>query len=384
MVGARHRHDKGPQRTARRRSFGGHAQHPASGINEGRVGEIPNRHGPRRLGPSGCKRSTTKGDIPMTDETPKTDPAPEEPTQEATTEQIPQPRRLMRSSTDRMLVGVAGGLGRYFGVDPVVFRIGFVLSLFFGGLGALAYLLLAVFVPTDGEPDRAQRFGARFQDLGIWRGLGLVAIAFVAFFGLAALAGVAAFAVGLGWGVSVAIFIIAIGALLALVAFRGGARWLIPPAIALAIGGGVAAASDLDLRGGIGEREYHPLSASSIPADGYRLGVGRLVVDLRDLDWGKRRVLPLDVSLGMGQASVFVPERVCVTGSTHAGVGESEVAGERNGGFDVNHTADGDSSAAPRLDIDASIDVGQLRVINSDTADFDDPGYGLVNDEDDT
>lgn len=312
----------------------------------------------------------------MTDETPKTDPAPEEPTEEATTEQIPKPRRLMRSASDRMLVGVAGGLGRYFGVDPIVFRIGFVLSLFFGGLGALAYLLLAVFVPTDGEPDRAQRFGTRLQNLGIWRGLGLVAIAIVAFFGLAALAAIAAFAVGLGWGVPVAIVIIAVGALLALAALRGGARWLIPPAVALAIGGGVAAASDLDLTGGIGNREYHPVSPKSIPADGYRLGVGRLVVDLRDLNWQRQRVLPLEVSVGVGQADVFVPRSVCVTGTTHVGAGESEVAGELNDGVDVNHSPAANRSATPRLDIDASVDAGQLRVINSNTADVDTPGYG--------
>jgi phage shock protein PspC (stress-responsive transcriptional regulator) len=324
----------------------------------------------------------------MTDDTPRNDPAPEEPTseageagtdeestREATTEQMPQPRRLTRSSDDRILAGVAGGLGRYFGIDAVVFRIGFALSLFFGGLGALAYLLLAVFVPTDGDPDRAQRFGGRLQDLGIWRALGLVLIAIIAFFGLSALAAIAAFAVGLGWGVPVAIVIIVIGALLALAAFRGGARWLIPPAIALAIGGGVAAASDLDLKGGIGEREYHPVAARSIPADGYRLGVGRLVVDLRDLDWNRQRTLPLKVSLGVGQADVFVPERVCVTGTTHTGVGESEVAGERDSGFNVNH-APGASSAGPRLDLDASVDVGQLRVINSDTADLDRPGFG--------
>jgi phage shock protein PspC (stress-responsive transcriptional regulator) len=312
----------------------------------------------------------------MTDDTPKTDPAPEQPADEATTEQVPRPRRLMRSSSDRMLAGVAGGLGRYFGIDPIVFRIGFVLSLFFGGLGALAYVLLAVFVPTDGEPDKAQRFGTRLQDLGIWRGLGLVVLAIVAFFGLSALAAIAAFAVGLGWGVPVAIVIIAIGALIALAALRGGARWLIPPAVALAIGGGVAAAADLDVRGGIGDREYQPVSARSIPADGYRLGVGRLVVDLRDLNWGEHRVLPLKVSLGIGQADVFVPERVCVTGTTHVGAGESEVAGERNDGVDVDHTAAADATATPRLDIDASVDAGQLRIINSDTADVDNAGFG--------
>src|SRR6266511_1631194 len=89
--------------------------------------------------------------------------------------QAPQPRRLERSSSDRVLVGVAGGLGRYFGVDPLIFRIGFALSIFFGGLGGLAYLLLAIFVPTDGDPDRAQRVGGRLKRMGFWRALGMVA-----------------------------------------------------------------------------------------------------------------------------------------------------------------------------------------------------------------
>jgi phage shock protein PspC (stress-responsive transcriptional regulator) len=292
------------------------------------------------------------------------------------TEEAPQPRRLLRSSSDRVLAGVAGGLGRYFGVDPVIFRIGFALSLFFGGLGALAYLLLAVFVPTDGDPDRAQRLGGRLSGIRFWRALGLIAIAALVLAGLLALASGAAFAVALGWGVPVAIVIIAIGGLLALAAFRGGARWLIPPAVALALGAGVASAADLDFRGGIGDREYHPLSARSIPADGYRLGVGRLVVDLRDLDWGKARVVHLPVDLGAGQANVFVPRRVCVAGTTHTGAGESEVAGERDDGFGVDQTPGVGSRAVPRLVIDANVDVGQLRVINSDTADVDQPGYG--------
>jgi phage shock protein PspC (stress-responsive transcriptional regulator) len=298
------------------------------------------------------------------------------PQSEPTESRSTQPRRLLRSSSDRVLAGVAGGLGRYFGIDPVVFRIGFALSIFFGGLGGLAYLLLAVFVPTDSDPDHAQRVGRRLRQAGFWRALGLVAIAALVLAGLFGLAGAGAFAVALGWGVPVAILIIAIGAVLALAAFRGGARWLIPPAVALLAGASVAAAADLDFHGGIGQREYHPLSVESIPADGYRLGVGQLIVDLRDLDWSKERVVHLAVDLGAGQANVFVPERVCVAGSTHTGVGESEVAGERNDGLNVDHTAAAGSSASPRLEIDANVDVGQLRVVNSDTASVDNPGYG--------
>jgi phage shock protein PspC (stress-responsive transcriptional regulator) len=305
------------------------------------------------------------------------DEAPTQPTEsQSEAQRAPQPRRLRRSSSDRVLAGVSGGLGSYFGVDPVIFRIGFALSVFFGGIGAVAYLLLAVFVPTDGDPDRAQRIGARLQRAGIWRGLGIVALALVAICGLFALAGGAAFAVALGWGAAVAIAIIAIGVLVAVTGFRGGARWLIAPAVALAIGAGVAAASDLDVRGGIGQREYHPVSASAIPTDGYRLGVGQLIVDVRDVEWRNHQVVELDVDLGIGQASVFVPEDVCVTGSTHVGAGESEVAGERNEGADVDNSVGAGSTATPRLDIDAGVDVGQLRVINSDTASVDTPGYG--------
>ncbi len=221
----------------------------------------------------------------------------------------------------------------------MIFRIGFGISILFGGIGALAYLLLAAFVPTDGEPDRAQRLGGRLQSLGFWRGAGMVALVALALAGLLGLAGGAAFAVALGWGVPVAIFVIAIGALLGIAALRGGARWLIAPALALALGAGVAAASDLDFRGGIGKREYHPLSIRAIPADGYRLGIGRLDVDLRDLTWGKRRVVRLKVELGAGQASVYVPSSVCVSGPTHVGAGESEVAGELSDGLDVDHSS---------------------------------------------
>jgi phage shock protein PspC (stress-responsive transcriptional regulator) len=295
----------------------------------------------------------------------------------------PPTRRLRRSSKNRVLAGVAGGLGNYFGIDPVIFRIGFALSVFFGGIGLLGYLLLAVFVPTDGEPDTAQRLGRRLHGVGFWRGLGLAAIGLLLLAGLFALAGGAAFAVAVGWGVPIAILIISVGALLALAAFRGGARWLIPPAVALAIGAGGAAAADLDFSGGIGKRVYHPLSAQSIPADGYRLGVGRLVVDLRDLDWSSDQIIELDVDLGAGQASVFVPERVCVAGSSHVGAGEVEVAGERNDGLDADHTAGAGSSALPRLELDANVDVGRLVVVNSDTASVDSYRHGWRNSEGD-
>ncbi len=66
----------------------------------------------------------------------------------------PVPKRFSRSSTDKVLAGVCGGLGTYFELDPTVFRIIFVVATFFGGFGLLLYIILALLVPADDQtPD---------------------------------------------------------------------------------------------------------------------------------------------------------------------------------------------------------------------------------------
>jgi Cell wall-active antibiotics response 4TMS YvqF len=188
------------------------------------------------------------------------------------------------------------------------------------------------------------------------------------------LAFVGAFASATGQGVIVASVVTVAGLLLLASAFVGGARWLIVPAAALATGVGVAAAADLDFPGGIGEREYRPLTVSSLPADGYELGIGRLEVDLRELDWRPDQVVNLDVNVGLGQIDVAVPERVCVEADLHAGAGELLVAGERNDGVDVNTSPDPAATATPRLDLSGEVDAGQIRVINDDDAELEGGG----------
>lgn len=60
-------------------------------------------------------------------------------------------RRLYRSGRDRVLAGVAGGLGEYFDLDPVWFRIGFVVLALGGGSGILIYLLMWLLIPRAPE-----------------------------------------------------------------------------------------------------------------------------------------------------------------------------------------------------------------------------------------
>ncbi|HHJ10046.1 MAG TPA: PspC domain-containing protein [Bacteroidetes bacterium] len=56
-------------------------------------------------------------------------------------------RRIYRDPDNRILGGVCGGLGAYFNVDPLVFRILFIAITLVGGAGVLIYLILWIVVP---------------------------------------------------------------------------------------------------------------------------------------------------------------------------------------------------------------------------------------------
>ena len=58
------------------------------------------------------------------------------------------PSGLYRSEENRIVAGVAGGLGEYFGIDPTIIRVIFVLLTVFGGSGLLIYLILWLIMPA--------------------------------------------------------------------------------------------------------------------------------------------------------------------------------------------------------------------------------------------
>lgn len=354
------------------------------------------------------------------------EPTQDQPESEAPTEKLadaesgapPARGKLTRLRSTGMLAGVASGLGRYFSLDPVIFRIAFGVSLFFGGFGALAYIALALFVPDEeGEAIvRSSKLGLAtaivliglfvipagiFWDgggAGHWAALWLlipvaigvgayailhergdsvsggrvvaaVFIAAAAVVGFLCLAFVGAAITAFGYGGWVAAVVLASGVALAIGAIVGRRlHWLIVPAFALATGVGVAAAADIEIEGGIGKRSYTPVNQEAIPADGYQLGVGQLNVDLRNLEWGRNAVVPLDVDLGVGQASVAVPSDVCVVSDVHATGGDLRIAGQRQDGADVDDVQNAGSTATPRLELSGDIEFGQFRVINDDDA----------------
>ncbi len=333
------------------------------------------------------------------------------------------PRRLFRSRTDRVLGGVCGGLGRYLGVDAIVLRIVFVVLLFFGGVSLVAYLVALLFVPNEPEggaaigaagaaaatggqpPDRGRTLaivglvillligwplllGGGLAIAGIALPLAVLAVTGLAVWwlvsgegpgrnagsiagrsalGLAVLIACCAvfvagiWAAGVGGGVVAAIIVIAAGAVLIVGAFLGRARLLILPALSLALGVALVSAAGIDLSGGVGEREYSPTSVSELQ-DEYELGMGELVVDLREAN------LPpgdtqLAMRIGMGEAALLVPRDVCVASSATVGAGNVANFGRDNGGVDLDW--EDLQTAAPktsRLVVDADVGFGEFRV----------------------
>lgn len=68
-------------------------------------------------------------------------------------------KKLYRSRTNRMIAGVMGGLGEFFGVDPVLLRLGYLILTVFTGFvpGIVGYVLAIIIVPeatlvTPAEP----------------------------------------------------------------------------------------------------------------------------------------------------------------------------------------------------------------------------------------
>ena len=61
-------------------------------------------------------------------------------------------RTLCRSSTDKVIAGVAGGIGAYFGIDAVIVRIAFIALTFLGGAGPFLYLIGWLALPREDSP----------------------------------------------------------------------------------------------------------------------------------------------------------------------------------------------------------------------------------------
>jgi len=273
-------------------------------------------------------------------------------------------RALLRSKDDRVLWGVAGGLAEHIGFNATLVRIAFVVTTLFGGAGLLAYLVLAVALPEDdgtGKP----------VPESVWARLGKVlVVCILVAIGLAVaafLAVASAWTTATGHGTIVAGVVIALGVAVVAFAFAPDVRrrttpLLLTVALVLGIPAGAIAAADIKIDGSIGQRTYTPTVAADLPADGYKLGTGQLIVDLRKLPWAKGQAITASAHLGIGQMIVSVPSDVCVVGEATGKAGELVVAGQLSRGIDPDVSLATPTTNAPQLHLDAGIQLGQMIV----------------------
>ena len=92
-------------------------------------------------------------DIPPTDESSEVPPPPPPPGAEPVDGDTDYFNGLRRSRSDRVVGGVAGGLGQYFGIDPVIVRVAFIVLALFSGAGFLLYLLGWVVIAKEGRDE---------------------------------------------------------------------------------------------------------------------------------------------------------------------------------------------------------------------------------------
>ena len=401
-------------------------------------------------------------------------------------------RTLRRSSTDKVIAGVAGGIGAYFGIDSVIVRIAFILLTFLGGAGPFLYLIGWLALPTDDSPSVvAKALGGgspnRFRNLlavGLI-GLGLLITAnlsgdlfdlFVDVWSIAPYlaliliaAGVAlvlwpgpaggskptparpsvpsapppgtpppssAFAspapappaaVGPEWsataptgpppaaspppssakrrrdrswiglltvaalfvytgaavmldrldviatdvGVFFALALVITGAGLLASAFVAPARGLIWLGAAISALLLLVVGVDVPRGSGVGEARVTVADIEELE-DEYRHGIGQLVVDLRDLD-PERTDHSVEMSLGIGELRVYVPDSISTTADIKVGVGSIEASGagyawyESTDGLGTRRTiavpVEGETTGELRLDIDVGIGEVDVRTV---------------------
>lgn len=331
-------------------------------------------------------------------------------------------RRLARADQNRTFFGVAAGIGRRYGLDPTLVRIGFVLWALAGGLGLLVYIGLAIFLPADEEPigevghpiPDEQRYGlilllVAIATFATWRGSELLwdegprilfwpslalsvllaIVALVARWGvvpsretwlgralaavtLGALLGagsVALFtaallatATGSWWLPAVALALLLIWLLLRAPTGRG--LWLAPPIAVIIAGVAVALIAGLDFEGRSGERTVGegPRAISERPVE---ISVGSIVFDLTRERWRPRDRPRLDLTVGAGEAVIVVPESVCLWGSVRADVGELRLLGSRSRGFGIERSLGSPPTGdGPALELDVAITLGTVVVVN--------------------
>jgi phage shock protein PspC (stress-responsive transcriptional regulator) len=245
---------------------------------------------------------------------------------------------LRRSRDEKMVGGVAGGLAEYSGIDPLLWRVGFVALTLAGGTGILVYLLLLVVMPAGprgprGEsalrpaaPAEPRSPVGRLTLAGVLIAMGVLALVTRLtdwdpgprpFLGVALL--------GVGLGLVAAAFVPGRTA-------RGG---LVALGVVLSLALALASSVPWPSGAGVGDRDYRPTSVAQV-RNHYELGAGDLTLDLSRIDVSEiEEALHIEVDQGLGDLVIILPREADVQLELDTGVGQDDVfdGGSTDGGY---------------------------------------------------
>ena len=285
---------------------------------------------------------------------------------ETTSHSAPQARRLERSRTDRKIAGVAGGLARYFDLDPIIFRIGFIILTVLGGSGLLVYVAGWLILPEEGKDESIAAEVLRTRRERPWALIGL---------GLLALAGLILVGNNDLWpsGDGVWIVLAIVGAIIlwrqrraergrrrTVRVFLGVLAALIVAAVASAA---VAVAALGNLGDGVGDRTYRVSSPADL-SRAYKLGIGTLELDLSHAQLPAGRT-PLRLRVGLGRVHLVVPNDAVVAYRAKGHLSDLKILGQERSGWKVvtsGREAPSIAAGGPVLVVDAKVGVGEVDI----------------------
>jgi phage shock protein PspC (stress-responsive transcriptional regulator) len=293
-----------------------------------------------------------------------------------------EPAPLRRSTTRRMVAGVAGGIADRFAIDVNIVRVAFVVATCLWGLGAAIYLAIWALVPTaDAGASFGQEAGGETVQLDSNRTSILTVLLLLG-----------ALSIGLifstpwwggprwGGGIGVAWLLILLGLLLAAVLrpvrkfsvrrLLGISLLAVTSLVIVSTGAffGAVALTGVPMRGGIGERVFQPTSVSQLNSP-YRVAIGNTTVDLQHVPFGSG-VYHVTASVAVGELRVEVPANVVVDVTAHSGIGDVVYENQSGSqqffeGLTGSNSSHG-TSASPELVLTAEAGIGQVQLYRAE------------------
>jgi phage shock protein PspC (stress-responsive transcriptional regulator) len=279
---------------------------------------------------------------------------------------------LRRSTTKRMIGGVASGIAERFDIDANVVRAVFVILACLWGFGAAVYLILWVLVPRAGErestpeeqelSDTKEKRASLLRTTAMVLGVLCVGLLFLAFY-----------THGPRWGSGVGAAWLVFLVILAVLSFRGSASrfsfgrlfsalFLVVVSLIVLAGGGFlafVAMTGVPITGGIGDNVYTPTTLSQVHST-YRTSFGSMTVDLAQVPFAGQ-TLKVTATVAVGELTIDVPRGVVVDVAAQNGVHSIDYPQ----GFNHFSVAPVSGAHQAHLELKVKVGVGQLELVRS-------------------